>query len=259
MIHLLESSPPGSLPDGLLMATAVVDSLGGRGDLTLAIPPGAGVDAPLVILLHGVYGSHWSWALQGGAAATLGRMVDAGEVRPMILAMPSDGMGGFTSGYVDTAGLRVQEWVTVDVPAIARELTPYAGAARFIAGLSMGGWGAVRMGVDGFDGIAAHSAITSEADLHRFTVGPEGMSPGPGAGADLVKLVDSAGVLPPLYMDCGRDDPLIDSNRRLHQALSARGIDHVYEESEGGHDWDYWSRRLPISLSFIDRLLEVSL
>ena len=111
----------------------------------------------------------------------------------------------------------------------------------------------------GSNSIAAHSAITSEADLHRFTVGPEGMSPGPGAGADLVKLVDSAGVLPPLYMDCGRDDPLIDSNRRLHQALSARGIDHVYEESEGGHDWDYWSRRLPISLSFIDRLLEVSL
>jgi S-formylglutathione hydrolase FrmB len=236
------------------MATATVDSLGGRGDCTFAVPPGADGDSPLVVLLHGVYGSHWSWALLGRAATTLGEMAVAGEVRPMILAMPSDGLSGFTSGYVDAGDRRVREWVAGDVPELAGRLTPYRGAARFIGGLSMGGWGAIKIGAAGFAGIAAHSAVTSEADLATFAVGPEGMAPEAGAGADLAG--PGTGAMPPLYLDCGNQDPLLESNRRLHQALLEQGIAHVYEEAEGGHDWDYWSRRLPFSLRFFDRLFQ---
>lgn len=56
--------------------------------------------------------------------------------------------------------------------------------------------------------------------------------------------------LPPLALDCGVDDFLIDDNRRLPDELTAGGVAHSYGESEGGHEWPYWRRRLPVALRF---------
>lgn len=61
--------------------------------------------------------------------------------------------------------------------------------------------------------------------------------------------------LPQLALDCGIDDLLIEDNRRLHDELTAGGVAHSYDESEGAHEWPYWQRRLPVALRFFaDRL-----
>ena len=64
----IDSSDPRFEHDGLREVTFKSPSLGGRADMSLFIPPGivGKTDLPLVILLHGVYGSHWAWTRKGG-------------------------------------------------------------------------------------------------------------------------------------------------------------------------------------------------
>ena len=100
MFRTLEVSDERFEFDGLRFVTVKSPSLGQRADLTLFVPPqaqGRG-QVPVVILLHGIYGSHWAWALKGGAHRTAARMITAGELPPMVLAMPSDGLWGEGSG-----------------------------------------------------------------------------------------------------------------------------------------------------------------
>ncbi len=77
---------------GLDFITVKSNALKKRADITVFSPPNAGKNTPLVILLHGVYGSHWAWAMKGNAHITTQNLIEAGQIKPMILAMPSDGL-----------------------------------------------------------------------------------------------------------------------------------------------------------------------
>jgi len=260
MIHTLETSNPGDLPHDLVMVTAHTDSLKGRGDCTFVLPQGATGEIPLVILLHGVHGSHWSWPLLGRAGATLNRLVAQDEIQPMVLAMPSDGLAGYGSAYLDGPDRQVGEWITSDVPEIASQLAPSLSDTWFIGGLSMGGWGAIRLALTGevqFAAVAGHSAVTRIDDL--TSIGPSGfdvslLSEGERDLATV--LVEHRDRLPQLRFDCGADDQLLGANRDLHDLLDKRGIPHEYSEHPGGHDWTYWQRRLPDSLRFFQSVVD---
>ena len=88
-------------------------------------------------------------------------------------------------------------------------------------------------------------------------------APAPAAGwaaapADtsvIAALRQAQAPLPALHFDCGRDDPLLGPNRRLHDELTAVGIAHHYAEHEGGHDWSYWQRHLGDTLRFCGEAL----
>ena len=105
--------------EGLRFLTVKSAALGGRADITLYVPETAAdaADVPIVLLLHGVYGSHWAWALKGAAHLTLDRLIAAGQVPPMVLAMPSDGLWGDGSGYVAHGMQNFERWVAAEVPA----------------------------------------------------------------------------------------------------------------------------------------------
>jgi hypothetical protein len=62
------------------------------GDVSLYVPPPVRYarSTPLVILLHGVYGSHWAWFTKGAAHHRAAPIGD-GSIRPMLIAAPSDG------------------------------------------------------------------------------------------------------------------------------------------------------------------------
>lgn len=262
MIHSFETSNPGDLPHDLVMATVHTDSLRGRGDCTFVLPQGAGAETPLVILLHGVHGSHWSWPLLGRAGATLSQLVAEGQVQPMILAMPSDGLAGYGSAYMDEPDRNVSQWITRDVPEIASELAPSLGDTWFIGGLSMGGWGAIRLALTAgsrFAAVSAHSAITNIDDLNLAAVGSHGLelSALDNADKDLSTfVVERRDRMPHLRFDCGTDDRLLGGNRDLHRCLDSHGIPHEYSEHPGGHDWNYWQQRLPHSLRFFQAVAE---
>jgi S-formylglutathione hydrolase FrmB len=219
---------------------------------------------PLVLLLHGVYGSHWAWALKGGAHVTAARLIERGEIPPMVLAMPSDGLWGDGSGYVRHAsGQDYERFIVDDVPACAGQVLPGtigASSPVFIAGLSMGGFGALRLGAKHptrFRGVSGHSSITHFSQMARFVEEPlSSYGPPPDAEQSVLHWMElNRAQLPPVRFDCGTADPLIDENRQLHRELEARGIPHVYQEFPGGHEWPYWELHLADSLRFFAGVL----
>src|SRR6185436_1663955 len=99
--------------DHLRFLTFKSPVLQGRGDVTLFVPPDtqSATSLPMAILLHGVYGSHWNWALKGGAHRTALEMVASGEVPPMVLVMPSDGLWGDGSSYIAHTATDYAAWI----------------------------------------------------------------------------------------------------------------------------------------------------
>ncbi len=259
----IEVSDPTLAPEGLRFVTVKSAALAQRADITLFVPPQAqGLrDVPLVLLLHGVYGSHWAWAFKGGAHRTAQRLIDAGVIPPMVLAMPSDGLWGDGSGYVAHATQDFERWIVDEVPAAARAACTACSAASplFIAGLSMGGFGALRLAgkhPQRFAAAAGHSSATDIAQLDALLAEPR--AGGSTAAQDcsvLAALISSPHPLPALRFDCGRDDFLIGANRQLHAELKAAGIAHEYAEQDGGHSWDYWACHLEDTLRFFGAAL----
>ncbi|MEM7368952.1 MAG: alpha/beta hydrolase-fold protein [Bacteroidota bacterium] len=254
-------SDPTYPADHLQFITIKTARLQGRGDICVFVPPGeSNTDLPLCILLHGVYGSSWSWALNAGAHLTALNLMRVGKIRPMILAMPSDGLWGDGSGYLAHSGRDFEGWITEDVPTAVGEMIPQAASSTisFIHGLSMGGFGALRIGAkypEKFQAIGGHSSITSLDQMKLFVE----------ESLDVYTQMDSKDQdvflwmqqnkdrLPPIRFDCGTDDLLISYNRQLHQNLLGAGILHEYEEFPGSHEWAYWAAHLGEMLIFFDQ------
>jgi len=257
----IDVSDPRFEHEGLRHVTVKSAALRGRGDVTVWAPADAMPQA-LVILLHGVYGSHWAWAMRGGAHRTAGRLIEGGDIPPVALAMPSDGLRGDGSAYLRHGdGVDFERWIVDEVAAAAGAALPSLAldAPRFIAGLSMGGFGALRLGAkyaDRFRGISAHSAITDFAQMGLF-IEEDGAAFGTAAEdhSALGAIVGAGRTLPPLRFDCGIEDELLEANRQLHRALRAHGIAHVYEEFLGGHTWSYWETHLEATLRFFGKIL----
>ena len=116
----IDISDPRFEAEGLRHVTVKSPSLRGRGDLTVWAPAGV-TPVALVVLLHGVYGSHWCWALKGGAHRTASRLIGAGLIPPLALAMPSDGLRGDGTAYMRHGdGTDYERWILDEVPVAAR-------------------------------------------------------------------------------------------------------------------------------------------
>lgn len=263
MFRTLEVSDPALSPPGLRFVTAKSAALGQRADVLLFVPPQAAAlqNAPLVLLLHGVYGSHWAWAFKGGAHFTAQRLIDAGEIPPLVLAMPSDGLWGDGSGYVAHATQDFERWIVDEVPAAARAACSACGEASplFIAGLSMGGFGALRLAgrhPRRFVAATGHSSVTEAAQLDALMAEARiGWAAAPADCSVIASLRSADAPLPALRFDCGRDDPFIAANRQLHAELQAAGIAHEYAEHDGSHGWAYWAQHLEDTLRFFGQTL----
>jgi putative tributyrin esterase len=84
----------------------------------------------------------------------------------------------------------------------------------------------------------------------------EGWSPLPADRSVLAALTGGSGAPPPLRIDCGLEDGLLDANRALHAALAKAAVGHLYAERPGGHDWAYWTRALEDTLTFFGEVLQ---
>jgi enterochelin esterase-like enzyme len=259
----IEISDSRFTPAGFHFVTVKSPALKRRVDVTLYAPPGhAEEPLPLVILMHGVYGSHWAWSFKGGAHEVLDRLVKSGEVPPMLLAMPSDGLWGDGSGYLPHREANYAAWIVDEVPAVAGLVARgTAESPRFICGLSMGGYGALRLGAvysRMFAGISGHSSITDYRTMEAFIEEPLAAFDliGTEAPTVLEAILTHRDSLPPLRFDCGTEDALIDVNRQLHHQLTEAGIAHTYQEFPGAHTWEYWNQHLADSLRFFGNLLQ---
>lgn len=247
----------------LQLITVKSNALRKRADITVYQPEYSGPEKPLplVILLHGVYGSHWAWAAKGKAPETLQRLMDAEQLSPMVLAMPSDGLFGDGSGYVPHQEADYEKWIVEDVIAVMQEQFPAIQTASpvFLAGLSMGGFGALRLGAKypqvfrAFSGLSSithfdqlQGFVSNFAELQQQALEQDGVWDW---------MLKNKAVLPPFRFDCGVDDSLLEPNQRLHQQLIAHQIPHTYQAFPGGHQWEYWAEHLEKTLLFFQQFV----
>jgi enterochelin esterase-like enzyme len=245
--------------DALQVLSLESEALRGHAEVTVFVPPGQHHELPLVLLLHGVYGNHFAWANNGGAHRTAARLIERGLMRPMVLAMPADGIWGGGEGYARHRHGDYESWIMEEVVGSVSETLPELDLdpPLFLAGLSMGGYAALRLGAKygrRILGISAHSAMTYLTEKGRFLEDPQS-----GLQADKHSvgwwLMRNRAALAPLRFDCGTEDPLIEANRRLHADLTAHGVTHRFQEFPGYHSWDYWALHLPDTLLFFEDCL----
>ena len=255
----VELSEPRFESDNLRLITVKSPALKKRADITVFVP-----EVPLselkgmVILLHGVYGSHWAWTLKGGVHKTAERFIAENKLPPMLLVMPSDGLFADGSGYVPHESEDYEKWIVEDVPNVVIEQITGRPLPLFITGLSMGGYGALRLGAkypDKFSAFSGHSSVTELGQLRQFAEDFQGLQSAVQTQESVLEsILQHKATLPPFRFDCGREDILIEHNRQLHHSLVRHGIEHQYNEFPGGHEWPYWEEHIAESLLFFGSL-----
>jgi len=195
--------------------------------------------------------------MKAGVHLTIDELIKKGELPPMILAMPSDGLWGDGSGYLPHNNYNFEKWIVEDVPAAVRETIKGAkpDSPMFISGLSMGGFGALRIGAKYgklFKAISGLSSITGMPQIKLFVEEAlKNYSQNDVTDEDVFATMKHYRKhLPPVRLDCGTNDSLLRYNRELHLKLEKEGIPHVYEEYPGGHEWPYWAKHVIDSLKF---------
>ena len=204
-------------------------------------------------LLHGLSDDHTIWSRR----TSIERYV-AGL--PLVVVMPDGGRGWYTNAEVGYA--HENDLVKDIIPLVDRTFPVKAErAGRCIGGLSMGGFGAVKLGLkhpDLFASVSSHSGALGvcQDPASGMRIGPEftrifGEKPqgGPEDPFGLVEKLDH-GRIPALRIDCGTEDFLLEQNHSFHRKLESMKIDHQYEEFPGGHDWAYWDRHVQEAIAF---------
>lgn len=227
--------------------------LGMRVSMNVLLPEFIEGPFATLYLLHGLSDDHTMWH-------RLTQLETIAWRWPLAIVMPQGFRGFYTR---NEASPDYASYIAADVVGEAERIFPLRRerSGRAIAGLSMGGYGALRVGLGWpamFCSIASHSGAVMYGTTGQRKDGPLtrveyerifGPSPA-GTDHDIVALASRAQQdLPAIAIDCGVDDFLLDQNRALHRELTGLRIPHLYEEFPGGHTWDYWNARLPASIA----------
>lgn len=211
-------------------------------------------------LLHGLSDDYTIWLRRS-------RIEVYAAAYPLIVVMP-DGFRGFYTNNED--GPAYARYIGEELPDLIERTFPARKdrAGRCIGGLSMGGYGALRIALgypSKYASCNSHSgalmAGSRNSPPSRFPEAPHIFGTQPmGSDHDLLKLAErahGAGLLPAIRIDCGMDDFLLPDNREYHANLQRLEIPHEYEEFEGGHIWDYWDLHVRDALAFHARNLKL--
>ncbi len=219
----------------------------------------AGKKYPVVYLLHGHSGNYRSWVKD------VPFIKKAADELGLIVVCPD---GGFNSWYINSP---VDTSVKYDT-YITQELIPYIDAnyttipdkkARAISGYSMGGHGALYLGIKHPDIFANVGSICGGVDLRPFPnnwqlkniLGDLQSNPANWDAYSVITMVDvlSKGQLN-LMIDCGVDDFFLAVNRKLHEKLVTLKIPHEYIERDGGHTRNYWANSVDYHFFYFKRM-----
>jgi putative tributyrin esterase len=212
---------------------------------------------PLLLLLHGFAGDCGNWLQLTRAARYL-------ALYSIVTVCPDRDSGWYTNAAGD--GERREDDIMLDLlPHLeaALPLKPYP--ARAIGGISMGGYGAVKLALKhprSFCLAVSHSGaldITGRPERHRVFGDPAadaGFRRAESVGwlAEQA-LCRPAAERPALYLDCGASDALVTASRAFSDHLTYIGYGHVYREMPGHHTWPYFDRAFRTVLPQIARAI----
>lgn len=213
-------------------------------------------------LLNGWNGNYEDWM-------TYSNITRLAEKNNLAVIMP-DGENSFYSDHV--TGAEYGKFFEEELVQETRYLFPLSDKREdtFVAGVSMGGYGALRIGYtrgDIFGKVFAMSSPTITQDMYDKTPKEVGdmimcslkvnfkqtedgdIDP----QYDVFRLAIEAENKPDLFLACAKSDYMIQLNQMFHQWLEKNGIDHKFESGEGRHSWTYWNEMAP---KMVDWLLD---
>lgn len=195
---------------------------------------------PVLYQLHGGNQSHTDWLIYSNLARYTQEL-------PLLVVLPDGAQSRWANG--GTPFTHYEEFLVEELAAHVRRTFHASDDKWVIGGNSMGGFGAVRLGLKYpqiFCSVWSHSGGFPTAD----TLAEHWYWSGSAEDLDCYRLAERIDqqTMPRLSFDCGTEDHLLDSNRRFHAFLTARGIRHTYKEHPGRHDWQYWDSHVQEAL-----------
>lgn len=229
-----------------------------RADAILPAGPAPEGGFPTLYLLHGMTDDPTIWQRR----TAIERYADE---RGMAVVMPDGRLGWYVNAR---AGERYFDFISDELPRLCqRMLTGLARGRerRFVAGNSMGGYGALKCALarpDVFSRAVCLSGALDAAALPRLreplaskaywtdVFGP--VDEIAGSENDLFRAAERcAQPRPSVWMWCGTEDFLYDMNRRMRDHLAKLNYDLAYSEGAGGHHWKCWDREIVRALDWL--------
>lgn len=221
---------------------------------------------PVLYLLHGAWGCNRDWCEQGRMKEITDMTLSSGMAVPMIIVMPDargvdSNYGGKRMGYFNVPGWNYEDYfineLIAHIDSLYRTLPDKK--HRAIAGLSMGGGGAIAYaqrhpecfgsscslsGCIGFASSEAARNIDVEFDKSLGRTDPtiyvNSATPEQEKSLRSVRW----------YVDCGDDDFQYEGNIAFYSAMRKKNIPLEYRMRDGAHTWTYWQTALPTVLQF---------
>ncbi len=206
-------------------------------------------------LLHGMSDNQTIWQRRTSIERYVSKLGIA-------VVMPTTYLGFYTD---TTYGMNYWKFISEELPQICREFFPRMSTRRedtLAAGLSMGGYGAWKLGLRASDTFGAAASLSGALDIVDDFKRNEHESPHmvpifngifgsaqqlEGSDNDLLKLADdlaSAQQRPRLYAWCGTEDFLYQGNLKAWDHIKKLGYDLTCEQSTGDHQWKYWDEKI---------------
>ena len=220
---------------------------------------------PVIYLLHGLMGHFNNWT-------DLTKISDYANGYKVIIVMPEGGDGWYT----DSVSNEKEKWesyiIQELIPEVDKKFRTNTGRdQRAIAGLSMGGFGALKFGLKypdkfvlagSFSGALGAADITEKSFPGAIGKTIDGIF-GP-AGSDTRKANDLFAIIrsttpektktiPFIYLDCGTEDFLFQNNRDFVSLLIEKKVPHEYRQLPGAHEWKYWDKQVQEFLRVANR------
>lgn len=219
---------------------------------------------PVLYLLHGYSGNFAGWLSDAP------QLLQHADTYRMLIVCPD---GGFNSWYLDSpvdSTIRYETHIATEVVQYIDHYynTRRERSGRAIAGLSMGGHGAVSLAIRYPDVFGAAGSMAGGLDLRPWTNNYWDLKNVLGDPAthwenwenhSVVNLVPILKKLDlPLLIDCGAGDFFLPANQEMHRRLTEAGIPHDYTERPGEHNGDYWSSAVDFQVVFFHKFFNRS-
>jgi S-formylglutathione hydrolase FrmB len=205
-------------------------------------------------LLHGLLGNYTDWVSKT-------RIQTWAEEKNLAVVMPS----GDNSFYFKsrTPWNDYGTFIGEELVDITRRMFPLSDKREdtFIAGLSMGGYGALRNGIvysDTFSHVVGLSSaihlfedLSEEANIGLFDNLKEAAESNLNPKVAVKEMLDEGRKIPGIYMSCGRNDDLLSVNEDFRDYLKEKGIDVTWDEEDAGHEWYFWDSQIKKVLDWL--------
>lgn len=223
--------------------------------LDALIPQGHG-NYKTLYLLHGAGGDHTSWVNKS-------RIADYVEGQNIAVIMPSGNNRcyvnnrhgkNYYSFVAEELVKKCENWFSLDTNP----------ESRYIAGMSMGGYGAFYAALEKKGQYAAAFSYSGLLNILERYDKPQGMELFPvfgtreeliAGGFDLFQKVEqnknNVENRTQFLISCGKDDSRIEMSRQFYEKIKTTGYSVSYLEEPGGHDWDYWDTCIRRTIKWI--------